>query len=214
MVHRAMDITSHRVIAAKVMRIRRENHKAIESEINIFRQLTHENLVKYYGVEVEDSDVIIFMEFCSEGTLERICHGRMDLKMVRQYTHSLLRAVQYLHTQKIIHRDIKPANIFLDKCTVLKLGDFGSSSRLVETSTVYGEFQTTAGTPQFMAPEIYSYGEKDEVTGSYSGYGRSVDIWAIGGTVVNMMTGKLPFEGQTRHQIAFAVSLILGCMWL
>ncbi|KAF1769196.1 hypothetical protein GCK72_001010 [Caenorhabditis remanei] len=204
-VHRAMDITSHRVIAAKVMRIRRENHKAIESEINIFRQLTHENLVKYYGVEVEDSDVIIFMEFCSEGTLERICHGRMDLKMVRQYTHSLLRAVQYLHTQKIIHRDIKPANIFLDKCTVLKLGDFGSSSRLVETSTVYGEFQTTAGTPQFMAPEIYSYGEKDEVTGSYSGYGRSVDIWAIGGTVVNMMTGKLPFEGQTRHQIAFAI---------
>ncbi|UMM11376.1 hypothetical protein L5515_000695 [Caenorhabditis briggsae] len=204
-VHRAMDITSHRVVAAKVMRIRRENHKAIESEINIFRQLTHENLVKYYGVEVEDSDVIIFMEYCSQGTLERICQGKMDLKMVRQYTHSLLRAVQYLHTQKIIHRDIKPANIFLDKCTVLKLGDFGSSSRLVETSTVYGEFQTTAGTPQFMAPEIYSYGEKDEVTGSYSGYGRSVDIWAIGGTVVNMMTGKLPFEGQTRHQIAFSI---------
>ncbi|EGT33442.1 hypothetical protein CAEBREN_26292 [Caenorhabditis brenneri] len=204
-VHRAMDIDSHRVIAAKVMAIRRENHKAIESEINIFRQLTHENLVKYYGVEVEDNHVIILMEYCSEGTLERICHGNMDLKMVRQYTHSLLRAVQYLHTQKIIHRDIKPANIFLDKCTVLKLGDFGSSSRLVETSTVYGEFQTTAGTPQFMAPEIYSYGEKDETTGSYSGYGRSVDIWAIGGTVVNMMTGKVPFEGQTRHQIAFAI---------
>uniref|UniRef100_A0A1I7UL65 Protein kinase domain-containing protein n=1 Tax=Caenorhabditis tropicalis TaxID=1561998 RepID=A0A1I7UL65_9PELO len=83
-VHRAMDIDSHRVIAAKVMAIRRENHKAIESEINIFRQLTHENLVKYYGVEVEDNYVIIFMEFCSEGTLERICHGKMDLKMVRQ----------------------------------------------------------------------------------------------------------------------------------
>lgn len=204
-VHRAMDIDSHRVIAAKVMRIQRENHKAIESEINIFRQLIHENLVKYYGVQVEDSDVIIFMEYCSQGTLERICHGKMDLKMVRQYTNSLLRAVQYLHSHKIIHRDIKPANIFLDKCTVLKLGDFGCSSRLVESSTVYGEFQTTAGTPQFMAPEIYSYGEKDETTGSYSGYGRSVDIWALGATVVNMMTGKVPFEGQTRHQIAFAL---------
>ncbi|CAI2306450.1 unnamed protein product [Caenorhabditis sp. 36 PRJEB53466] len=189
-VYRAMDLDSHRVIAAKGMEIQRENHKAIESEINIFRQLSHENLVKYYGVE---------------GTLERICHGRMDLKMVRQYAHSLLRAVQYLHTQKIIHRDIKPANIFLDKCTVLKLGDFGCSSRLVETSTVYGEFQTTVGTPQFMAPEIYSYGEKDEATGNYSGYGRSVDIWAVGATVVNMMTGKVPWEGQTRHQIAFAV---------
>uniref|UniRef100_A0A8R1DWI7 Protein kinase domain-containing protein n=1 Tax=Caenorhabditis japonica TaxID=281687 RepID=A0A8R1DWI7_CAEJA len=204
-VHRAMDLDSHRVIAAKVMRIQRENHKAIESEINIFRQLSHENLVKYYGVQVEDNEVYIFMEYCSQGTLERICHGRMDLKMVRQYTHSLLRAVQYLHTQKIIHRDIKPANIFLDKCTVLKLGDFGCSSRLVETSTVYGEFQSTVGTPQFMAPEIYSYGEKDETTGNYSGYGRSVDIWAVGATVVNMMTGKVPWADQNRHQIAFAV---------
>ena len=95
-------------------------------------------------------DIYILMEYCAEGTLERICREVMDMTLVRMYTNSLLKAIAHLHTQKVVHRDIKPANIFLDLRCRLKLGDFGCSVRLREQDTVRGELAEYAGTPQYM----------------------------------------------------------------
>lgn len=82
----------------------------------------------------------------------------MDMTCVRMYTNSLLKAIAYLHGQKIVHRDIKPANIFLDMRNRLKLGDFGCSVRLREQDTVRGELAEYAGTPQYMV-RILQYHE-------------------------------------------------------
>lgn len=110
-----------------------------------------------FNHEFQD-DIYILMEYCAEGTLERICREVMDMTCVRMYTNSLLKAIAYLHGQKIVHRDIKPANIFLDMRNRLKLGDFGCSVRLREQDTVRGELAEYAGTPQYMV-RILQYHE-------------------------------------------------------
>ncbi|CAI5438993.1 unnamed protein product [Caenorhabditis angaria] len=192
---RALDIDNHKTMAVKIIEIgKTKDTSVIESEINIFRNLHHENLVQYYDYEIREKEVFIFMELCSSGTLTTICHGNMNLDLVRKLTHSLLKAVRYLHfTKNVIHRDIKPDNIFLDNKTVLKLGDFGCSAKLQNDSTIYGEFQTFVGTQNYMAPEIFTYGNSDD-DGNYEGYGRSIDIWAVGCTVIEMMTGSRPWK--------------------
>ncbi|CAD6197746.1 unnamed protein product [Caenorhabditis auriculariae] len=191
-----------RLVAAKMIPAQRNVIKFIEAEIDILRTLQHPNLVKYYDFEVGETDVVIFMELCSEGTLERICREGMDLKLVRRYTNSLLNAVQYLHDMKIVHRDIKPANVFLDRHCVLKLGDFGCSSRLADTHTVFGEFNEFIGTPQYMAPEVFSNGNARE-DGRYQGYGRMADIWSVGCVVLQMLTGHVPWPGMDKYQMTW-----------
>ncbi|KAK5970757.1 Kinase domain protein, partial [Trichostrongylus colubriformis] len=149
-------------------------------------------------------EVLIMMEYCSEGTLERICREGLDEELVRRYTNSLLRAVAYMHSQKVVHRDIKPANIFLDLHCVLKLGDFGCSVRLRDQATVYGEIAEYAGTVQYMAPEVLTYGGMAE-DGKYRGYGRAVDIWSIGCVVLEMSTGRRPWPDMHPFQITMRV---------
>ncbi len=110
---------------------------SIADEINNLQGINHENLVRFYGAELHRKEILIFMEFCGDQcTLDRISRETSGLpeKIVRNYTKSLLKAVETLHENKIMHRDIKGANIFLKAIDpnhpekiVLKLGDFGCS---------------------------------------------------------------------------------------
>jgi len=159
-------------------------------------------------VEVHKDELLIFMEYCSEGTLSRVCREGLDLSCVRRYTHYLLQAVNYVHGHHIVHRDIKPANIFLTRQNCLKLGDFGCSFRLEDTVTRFGELESYVGTTMYMAPEIQTSGglvstamnatpdqkANDESGGQYMGYGRAVDIWSTGCVVLEMLTGKKPYH--------------------
>ena len=77
----------------KVSRDQTDNCKALVDEVEIFRQLDHPNLVKYYGIEVHKEELLIFMEYCSEGTLGKVCREGLELSCVRRYTHFLLQAV-------------------------------------------------------------------------------------------------------------------------
>ena len=120
-----------------------EKIKKIADEINNVQGINHENLVKFYGAELHRKEILIFMEFCGDQcTLDRISREASGLPetIVRNYTKSLLSAVEHLHENDIMHRDIKGANIFLksidpknpDK-VVLKLGDFGCSIKFKDT---------------------------------------------------------------------------------
>lgn len=211
-VYVVMNLTDHCLMAMKQIRIDC-NHKALHAlvdEVENLRSLDHPNLVKYYAVEVHREELLIFMEYCSEGTLEGVCReGLLDMRCVRRYTHFLLKAVAFIHMKMVIHRDIKPANIFLGKKDVLKLGDFGSSVRLRGGSTAFGEVVEWAGTPAYMAPEVQTLGGKVDVGAGREellGYGRAADIWSVGCVVLEMCTGKPPWhECEQIYQIVFRV---------
>ncbi|CAJ0962925.1 unnamed protein product, partial [Mesorhabditis belari] len=206
-VHKALNVDKGCVIAVKKIRARgAEKLKILEGEVDILRNLSHKNLVKYYGMEVQGDEVLLLMEYCAEGTLEKICREGMDMALVRRYTNHLLQAVEYIHDNRVIHRDIKPANIFLDLSCVLKLGDFGSSIRLSTNMTIGGEFHEMSGTPSYMAPETFTGGQvialDENGAKTYRGYGRAVDIWSIGCVVLEMVTGRRPWDKCDMYQIA------------
>lgn len=94
--------------------------------------------------------MLIFMEFCDEGTLENLVaatEGGLPEPLIRQYTRQLLSAVETLHNHFVAHRDIKSANIFLtDQGNCLKLGDFGSAVKIKMHTTMPGELQGFVGT--------------------------------------------------------------------
>lgn len=95
-------------------------------------------------------EVLIFMEFCAEGTLENLVAGTengLPELLARRYTYQLLSGLAVLHTNGIVHRDIKTGNIFLtDGGNCLKIGDFGCAAKLKSHTTMPGELKGFVGT--------------------------------------------------------------------
>lgn len=108
------------------------------------------------------------------------------LDLVRIYTQ-VLDAVEFIHSKHIIHRDLKPENILLDEHLNAKLGDFGWAADVQNEK----QRQTFCGTYEYMAPEIYE-GEE---------YDYSVDIWALGILLYEILHGYSPFAGKSTFQI-------------
>eukprot|EP00760_Papus_ankaliazontas_P012296 PhM_4_TR15241/c0_g1_i1/m.59399 len=150
------------------------------NEIDMMRTLEHENILHYFYCERTNSAINIFMEFAEGGSLAKLIEsdGPIGLQQAAIYTWQLLKAVSYIHKLKIVHRDIKGGNLLLSRGS-LKLGDFGSA-RKREGDEVLTQ---TVGTVRWMAPEV-ARGDP---------YDYRCDIWSIGCTVIEMMTGKAPF---------------------
>lgn len=158
-----------------------------------------EDLARCYGVEIHNDEMLMFMEYCDEGTLESLATSTetgLPEELVRKYTRQLLEAVHTLHEHGIVHRDIKGANIFLtEEGNILKLGDFGCAVRLRGHQTEVGELAGIVGTHAYMAPEIFQSSE---------GHGRAADVWSVGCVVIEMATGKRPWpEYDSSVQIMF-----------
>ena len=103
---------------------------------------------------------------------------------MRKYVAQLLVGLDYLHEQQVIHRDIKAANILVDDRGTIKLADFGSSKRMDSMGTIGNDNHSLRGTPYFMAPEVIMQ----------TGHGRKADIWSVGCTILQMVTGQPPWK--------------------
>ena len=161
-VYTAVNNTTGDLLAVKIQPISSHDRKGVEKlaeELKILEGFDHPHLVKYYGMEVLEDELLLFMEYCEEGSLEELScseEGGLPEELVRRYTRQLLDGVSALHDNGIIHRDIKGANIFLTRShNHLKLGDFGCAVRLRGDQTEAGEFRGIVGTHAFMAPEIF-----------------------------------------------------------
>eukprot|EP00794_Sanderia_malayensis_P006036 gene6036-6737_t len=193
------DLDNDREIAIKKIRadgkrklsaIHREFH-ALDYEIKVLRNLSHKSIVQYFGMEVTKNTMFLFMEYLPGGSICDLIskHGGLSEDQVRRYIKQILEGVAYLHTNMVVHRDIKGANILLtSEYKYAKLADFGLSKRLQRCSTISG-LSVTLGSPYWMAPEVVKASpQKGE------GYGRKADIWSIGCTVIEMLTGKPPWS--------------------
>jgi len=160
----------------------------MQEEIELLRSLQHPNIVTYLGTDICDENKLlyIFTEWVPGGSIQALItkFGRLSEAIVRKYVAQLLVGLKYLHEQRVIHRDIKAANILVDDRGTIKLADFGSSKRLDSMGMINNGNLSLRGTPYFMAPEVIMQ----------IGHGQKADIWSVGCTILQMVTGQPPWK--------------------
>ncbi len=154
--------------------------------------LKHPNLLVLYDVrrDGDDDDCWIVMEYVAgeslEGTIRRHPHG-MPADEAVDWLRGIAAGASYLHSHGVVHRDLKPGNVFRDD-SVVKLGDYGLS-KFISCSRRSGQTESV-GTVHYMAPEI-----------SHGRYGREIDIYALGIILYEMLTGRVPFDGESVGEV-------------
>jgi len=152
--------------------------------------LKHHNLVALFDLRTDrDGNQWVVMEYVAGEPLHAVL-GRhpkgLPRELTQQWFSALARAVGYLHDHGIVHRDLKPANIFIEN-GLLKVGDYGLCKSM--STSQRGQTQSV-GTVHYMAPEI-----------STGNYGRQIDVYACGILLYEMLTGKVPFDGESAGEI-------------
>ncbi|MCQ2817514.1 MAG: protein kinase [archaeon] len=170
------------------MILQNQNAKAMfRREVEIMNKVHHKHIVKLYTQFEDENYCYLVMEYIKGGNLYSYCESQpnkiMQADKAAKLICELCGTLNYLHNlkpQKIIHRDIKPENCFLNLDGELQLGDFGGSNYLENESVR----MTTCGTPPYHSPEMISG----------KGYGVSVDIWAVGVLIFEVLCGYSPFN--------------------
>jgi serine/threonine protein kinase len=153
--------------------------------------LKHPNLLTIFDVkQSEKGEYWIVMEFVSGKTLDAIIAEDpqgMPVEKVEKYFTGLTDGIEYLHDSGMVHRDLKPANIFTENGFV-KIGDIGLAKFISASQSA--ENTQSVGTVYYMAPEI-----------AHGKYDKSIDIYATGVILFEMLTGRVPFEGESTGEI-------------
>ncbi|MDD2715757.1 MAG: protein kinase [Candidatus Wallbacteria bacterium] len=198
-VYKALDLARNQTVAIKVIAEKyRNNQKTIRRFIKrdglAAKRLDHPGIVKVFEV-VEGDMPYIVMEYVEGESFRKILDrlGRIQPLYVKRIALQVGEALAYAHSNNIIHRDIKPDNIMLHQNRIIKIMDFGLAKILdVSSMTETGE---VFGTLYYMPPEQLRGGEITEGT----------DIYALGVTLYEFLTGTLPFKGNNPEQVMYKI---------
>ncbi|KAL0478209.1 serine/threonine-protein kinase TIO [Acrasis kona] len=171
-------------VAIKFIAKKGKNEKELTSlrqEINILRKLNHENIILMLDSFETDTDFCVVMEH-AQGELFEILEDDKKLpeEEVAKIAKQLVRALHYLHSNRIIHRDMKPQNILIGTDGAVKLCDFGFA-RVMSCNTMV--LTSIKGTPLYMAPELVQE----------QPYNRTADLWSLGVILYELVVGRPPF---------------------
>ena len=149
------------------------------------------NLLAIHDIKTNESgDTFVIMEFVAGPSLAAVLESYPDgmpLEDVRAWLKGLVDGVAYLHDHGIVHRDLKPANLFMEE-GVVKIGDYGLAKMI--SAQAASHHSESIGTCHYMAPEIS--------TGKYN---KPIDVYAIGVIIFEMITGRVPFEGESYGEV-------------
>ncbi|MEW5980964.1 MAG: protein kinase [Acidobacteriota bacterium] len=180
-VYLAEDTWIGKKVALKVPHRQSVNFGELLKEPRLLASLNHPNIVSVLTAERQDNIFFIVMEYVAGESLENIIAqgGALELNRAMDYTCQICNAVDHAHGQGVIHRDLRPANVLVAENGIVKVADFGTS-RFLELAA-HGT--TVIGSPPYMAPEQF-YGRATFVS----------DIYSLGVTMYQMMTGTLPYQ--------------------
>lgn len=183
--------------------------EALEKEIELLQNLKHDNIVEYLGYSNEEGFLNIFLEYVPGGSISQMLssYGPLEESLIRSFVKQILVGISYLHRKNVIHRDIKGANILIDTQGVVKITDFGISTKLStkvrnqwmkknpDESEENERKASLQGSVYWMAPEVVK-----QVTIT-----SKADIWSIGCVIIEMCTAKHPFPEYSQMQALFKI---------
>lgn len=195
-VYRCTDTLDDREVAIKILKDEYLNNeefiRRFKNESKAIAMLSHQNIVKVYDVSFGDMIQYIVMEYIDGITLKEYIdqQGIIEWKDALHLTTQVLKALQHAHECGIVHRDIKPQNIMLLQDGSIKVTDFGIarfSDKATRTMT-----EQAIGSVHYIAPEQ----AKGDVTDG------KTDIYSVGVMLYEMLTGRLPFDGESAVSVA------------
>lgn len=196
-VYRAEQTSIGRTVAIKVM----PHHflhdpsflERFRREVQVIARLQHPRILPIYDYGQYEGMPYIVMAYMPGGTLAgRIANGPMALDLIVKIVDQVAEALDHAHANGVIHRDFKPSNVLLDANDNAHLADFGIAKINEATMELTGS--AIVGTPAYMAPEM---SDRGEVT-------PAVDVYALGVTLYQMLTGQYPFQGETPIRVLLA----------
>ena len=196
-VYKGKDRLLNRYVAIKILRPEyTKDEQFIESfkrESQASARLSHPNIVGVYDVGKEGNIHFIVMELIEGKVLSEVIKekGRIEYKEAINIIRQVASALSLAHKNQIIHRDIKPHNILITNTGVAKLADFGIA-KAVSAATIVGGSNKIMGSVHYFSPE--------QARGSY--VDERSDIYSLGIVLYEMLTGKVPFDGDNPVSIA------------
>jgi serine/threonine-protein kinase len=195
-VFRAMHKSLYRPCAIKVLSPSRRNEGAdlVQSflaEARSAASVVHPHIVTVHNIGDSGSFPYIELEYVSGPSLQQMVQteGQLDPYQSTEILVQACSALAEAHRCGLVHRDFKPSNILVTKTGLAKLSDFGLAKRV---SAGAARTETLAGTPYFMAPELFS--------GTYAG--KRSDVYAVGVSYYYLLTGQFPFVARSVPELA------------
>jgi len=188
-VYLAEDTWIDKKVALKVPHKQNLDFSEMLKEPRLLASMSHPNIVTVLTAEKQDDVFFIVMEYVPGDTLEHVImrEGALEVPRALDFSCQICNAVDHAHRAGILHRDLRPGNMLVSETGMLKVTDFGTS-RFLE---IAAHGTTVIGSPPYMAPEQFQ--------------GKAVfasDIYSVGVTMYQMLTGSLPYDTPAPSDIA------------